>query len=94
MLQGLQWCELDDADPAVLGGVAVTNTGVVTGAAWTAPTLKGRVLWLRASHPIVRRAVSTALARPEVAALGLATAILARGDSDADALTDRWKAMS
>ncbi len=93
-LQGLQWCELDDADPAVLGGVAVTNTGVVTGAAWTAPTLKGRVLWLRASHPIVRRAVSTALARPEVAALGLATAILARGDSDADALTDRWKAMS
>jgi len=93
-LKGLQWCELQDAEPAVLGGVAVTNTGVVTGAAWSAQSLGGRVLWLRAAHPIVRQAVSTALVRPQMAALGLATAILARGDSDADALLDRWKALS
>ena len=93
-LRGLQWCELEDADPAILGGVAVTDTGVVTGAAWSAQALGGRVLWLRASHPIVRQAVVTAIARPHVAALGLATAILARGDSDADPLLDRWKALS
>ncbi|MGH1345232.1 MAG: ATP-binding protein [Nannocystales bacterium] len=93
-LRGLQWCELDDAEPRVLGGVAATDTGVVTGASWTAHALEDRVLWLRASHPIVRRAVSTAIVRPEVAALGLAIAILARGDHDSDPLLDRWKALS
>ena len=93
-LKGLQWCELEDAEPSVLGGVAVTDTGVVTGAAWSTEALRDRVLWLRASHPIVRQAASTALARPQMAALGLATAILARGDSDADPLLDRWKALS
>ena len=87
----VQWGRLEDAEPGVLGGVAVADTGVVTGAPWTATLLKGRTLWLRASHPVVRRAASTAVSRPEVAALGLAAAILSRGDASVDPLVEAWR---
>lgn len=93
-LKGLQWCELEDAQPTTLGGVAVTNTGVVTGAPWTRSLLEGRVLWLRATHPVVASAFSTAISRPEVAALGLAIAIVSRGNADVGPLLDRWRSQS
>jgi len=88
----VQWCELEDADADVLGGIAIAEGGVVTGASWTAQRLRGRTLWIRASHPVVQRAARTALTRPDVAAFGLATAALVRGDEDVDPLVEAWRA--
>jgi len=89
--KAVQWGALRDAEPSVLGGVALAESGVVTGAPWTAELLRGRTLWLQTSHPVVRRASSTALTRPDVAALGLAAAILSRGDASVDPLVEGWR---
>ncbi len=89
--KAVQWGAFEDASPDVLGGVALAESGVVTGASWTSALLKDRTLWLRADHPVVQRASSTALTRPDIAAFGLASAVLSRGDAPADALADAWR---
>ncbi len=90
----VRWAELPDARPAVMGGIAFAPPGVVTGTPWSEPYLRGRTLWLRASHPVVAQALRTAGARPDVAALGLATAIAARGSVEIEAIVDAWEAFS
>lgn len=90
----LRWGTLDDADADVLGGIEYAQAGVMTGGAWTAERLRGRPLWLACEHPVVRRAETTAVRRPEVAALGLAFAILSRTDRPPDPLDDAWRRMA
>ncbi len=90
----VRWGELPDADPGVLGGVAVGPGGVVTQRPWTPALVAERELWLRPSHPVVAQALRTAVQRPDVAALGLATAIAARGTIETDAILDAWEAFS
>ena len=87
----LRWGALDDAPPHVLGGPAFAEGGVVTGVMWRGELLHGHPLWLSADHPLVQRAQSTAVSRPEVAALGLAFAILSRSDRPDDPLVDTWR---
>lgn len=89
--KAVQWGTFEDAGPQVLGGVALAESGVVTGAPWSASLLKGRTLWLRADHPVVQRASSCAITRPDIAAFGLASAILSRGALPVDALADAWR---
>ncbi len=67
-----------DAEPGVFGGVAVGESGVVTGAEWSAALVEGGELWLAESHPVVARARRVYLDHPELAALALALAIGAR----------------
>ncbi len=93
-LKGLQWAVLADAGPEVLGGVEIAEAGVVIGAEWTPELFEGRVLWLQASHPVVRRASSAANSRPEAAALGLAIAILSRSGAKLEPVLDRWRSWS
>lgn len=89
--RAVQWGALEEAGGDVLGGVALAPTGVVTGVPWTSALVRGRTLWLCDQHPVVQRASKTALTRPDIAALGLAAAILSRGDASVDPLVEGWR---
>ncbi|MCR9164470.1 MAG: ATP-binding protein [Nannocystaceae bacterium] len=90
--KAMQWGVFEGSSADVLGGVALGGAGVVTAARWTSALLKERTLWLRVDHPVVQRASATAVTSPDVAAFGLAAAILSRGDAPVDALWDAWRA--